>query len=383
MEIKNKNKLSSFTLILVGFLFVSHSLFEILNLSIYPGKIFIPLIVVVFIINSAIKSKIITLYKKEGILFFFFTILILYSFLTSLFSDFSSLFKSIDLSIIITFYFIGRYLSFQNFRPFFIILITFSIIHSFLILIDYQAYYINREINYLLLTISISYGAIISLIKVFNKNLTLRLRLLYAVFYTVTLYAISITHSRTNFILLAALGLLFIIKKSFTFKRLPLIFVTISLFIYFLNDISYFTANLKVVDRIMALAINSDTRFTIYNILFNSLDEFILTGFGTGGTEVFLMSKLNQPYPHNLFVELITEFGLIGLGFSMYLIFFIVSVLVNIKWENIQVKIFALIFIFTLIIYMKSFSLYNAYPFFFLLGLLFSNSKYRFSKIHV
>lgn len=207
--------------------------------------------------------------------------------------------------------------------------------------------------------------------------------MLYAVFYTVTLYAISITHSRTNFILLAALGLLFIIKKSFTFKRLPLIFVTISLFIYFLNDISYFTANLKVVDRIMALAINSDTRFTIYNILFNSLDEFILTGFGTGGTEVFLMSKLNQPYPHNLFVELITEFGLIGLGFSMYLIFFIVSVLVNIKWENIQVKIFALIFIFTLIIYMKSFSLYNAYPFFFLLGLLFSNSKYRFSKIHV
>ncbi|MCG8409662.1 MAG: O-antigen ligase family protein [Bacteroidales bacterium] len=289
-----------------------------------------------------------------------------------------------DLVLIFMFYFIGKDLSRKESKLIGSIVVTFTIIHSLLLLCDYSVFYLDRKINYLLITMSISYGAIVSMVKLFETSVKLIYRIFFFIIMVLSICAISRTHSRVNFLVLVLFFMFLFIRKNATRKNIKyLIILVLLLFVTFSPIINYLMENSLVVKRIMSYSVSNyeHSRQQIFDTLISGFDTFKYIGFGTGGTETFLMSRINQPYPHNLFLEFYTEYGILGAIFSLYLFYFISRLLLfKVDWHNYSEKLYALILVFLLLLYMKSFSLYNAYPIFLFIGLLVNLSNTRIQK---
>jgi len=385
--LKDKINIIFLQQVLFALFLVSFSISEILGTSFYPGFILIPSILMLFSISKLrYKMEFSIVKKNEIILIFSFIVVSLYSFFWSIQNNFTSISKTLDLILIFTFYFIGKELSKRDTEVVFKIVMFFTIVHSLFLLFDYQGFYLNRKINYLLITMSISYGCIVSIVKLFDNSTKFQHRIIFLFISLISIYVISTTHSRTNFLILVLYFVFFFIKKNMTKKNIKYLITSIGILLFALSFIiEYLINNFVVIKRIMSLVNNNyaDGRQGIIDALIGSFDSYKYIGFGTGGTEVFLMSKIHQPYPHNLFFEFFTEYGIIGAVFSIYLIYFISKlILFKVNWQNNSEKTYGLILIYLLILYIKSFSLYNAYPIFLFIGLLVNRSNTRKTIIY-
>lgn len=370
---------------LFSLLLVSHSLKAVFQMALQPRHIIIPAMLFLFILKRLFsKTDIIVNTKKELLIVMLFAIVLAYSLFWGLFGSVTAIEKTIDLLIIFLFFLIGNdtIKDIKNRHSVSVkTVVVISVIHSVLMIFRPEVYYKYGEINYLLLTMSVSFGAILSVIKFFNNNHKLIYRGLYLISYLIIIYAVSLTHSRANLILLILVFLLFILRNLIKGRNLSVLFVVLFSLLFFVNNLlSFFMESSPAIQRLINFTENnySDPRENIISVIKNNYDTFKFTGFGPGGTEELLMSTVNQPYPHNFFLEFFTEFGVIGLLLVVYMIYFLINLfLVKVNWKNENQLILSVCLIFLLALYMKSFSIYNSYEVFFLMGALASLSNFK------
>ena len=144
---------------------------------------------------------------------------------------------------------------------------------------------------------------------------------------------------------------------------------------FFMNNFLFFTRNLSLAE----IGQHGERRFELIIQLldyFKNIDvwQFI---FGVGFGNSFSVIGMN--YPHNMFIELFVELGIVGISVSLYLFYFILIQIWNIHRSNIGVVIL-LSFLMYYISSMMSGKLTTNYSLFIFLALLI-NYNFSYKKL--
>ena len=140
-------------------------------------------------------------------------------------------------------------------------------------------------------------------------------------------------------------------------KIFVVVFITAACLVYGFSDIDL-TESLKVVDRLSKLGdVGSDVRETLYIASLDLLSErpiCLVTGCGFNYFQVYNSYEASS-YPHNIIIEMLITFGLVGfivLLLALYGIF-----RSNATWGKLNPVFY--IMVYTLIIFLKSGSLFS------------------------
>lgn len=156
-------------------------------------------------------------------------------------------------------------------------------------------------------------------------------------------------------------------KKTITFLTVILISS-----IFFLDKIISSLSGTYLFRRLEANMFESSSRVSLYydtiSIIFNDISNFL---FGIGFSNFKFKSMFHYDYPHNLFLEVFVELGLIGLFITVY---FILSVIIKstpiiIKMKSPITLIMMVCFCYFLLISMFSFNI-NSNNYIFIFGLI-------------
>ena len=157
---------------------------------------------------------------------------------------------------------------------------------------------------------------------------------------------------------------------------------------YFLNVVfgtiilgitSYFifnkvTSNKYLTYEIIRLFTNieNEPRISLYLNYISNLKDFWLTGVGFGNSYILMdMDKTLTAYPHNLFLEIWGEFGIMGFIIFLIINFKLVLNLILYRfWANKYYVISFLCFLYSGFIYSISFSIKGGYLYFIFFGIL-------------
>jgi len=177
-------------------------------------------------------------------------------------------------------------------------------------------------------------------------------------------------------ILMILAYIFFEIRREFSFKKLGIYF---SLFIT--TSFIIFTLGLyeTVFGRFEKLYLNiydehSNPRIQIYSSALIGISESPFIGKGIGSFGMYFKGEDIKFYPHNLFLEILFETGLVG--FCLFT-FFLVNIKINLKSiANIELK---LVLLFIFLTYMKSNSLDGSRISFLWVGIALS--QYNYNKI--
>ncbi|WP_199527039.1 O-antigen ligase family protein [Pseudoalteromonas sp. bablab_jr004] len=325
---------------------------------------------------------------KFGYSSFFLSILAFFIFIYSLIStvingenDFGLLFELLALLIL---FFVGKALNVTAFNCMAIFCIIISTVLSVYLIVD-RGYIFSSGVNYLLVSIPIGTCFLLSLCLSINLNNVI-LRLLLIVSCIISFTSLFYLQSRAVFLTVIAFSCFiyfYISKDSFlSYKNIVLTSILILFFTYESHTILNFYENSSLFNRLNAFFSGNshEPRSELYSNYFGHLNEFYFSGFGLGGTESGLYTNTVEKYPHNLILEFWSEFGLLGLIFSIT--FTLISIkrsyflLLNHKDSLIVV----VLYLFFLMNFMKSFSIYQSSVFFLFLGLLFNHELGKGSK---
>ena len=246
-------------------------------------------------------------------------------------------------------YFIAKVFDMKLSKWVFRIFVASVVIYSLIMIID-RSIYVQRSINYLLLT-KLHLFALAILASLRNKNF-----LVYLILSCVILFSLFLTHARTN----AILGLLLVLYglfRSISFKKnwLTVSILLFGLMYLFLYGQPYIQ-ELKAVQRIYTDSNSSAMRYELWLNATRQIDlGSLVIGHGPGAS-IELANSVGMPYFHNLFLEWIYDYGLCGLALSMFFIFSGVKALSLLRAsdKSIQVLI-ALLFLIELLQFLKSF----------------------------
>ena len=233
---------------------------------------------------------------------------------------------------------------------------------------DRVLYFYNSGSNYLLLALPIGFVLSMRLTRIIFKIYTNRLSkelfldIAMAVFYFLALIQFP---ARGSIIFPFLVMILFtlIIGRDYLFKSwivlAGLVMLVFFGYAYFLDNASHMS-----VVRMQRLLVNveGESRWRLWRrYIFMIVNEWQLLGGGTGCS----MRELGF-YPHNLYLQFVGEFGLIGFIFSMYLTFLVffrhVKALLKMHLYS-QVNLLfieisaGLLYLF--LCFMKSFSIYD------------------------
>lgn len=118
--------------------------------------------------------------------------------------------------------------------------------------------------------------------------------------------------------------------------------------------------------------LQSTTRYSRVVIFFKSWDSFLPFGLGSLGWGRLIWDRLDTSYSHNLFIDLIIEFGLFGLFLSL-------NIISKIK-NRIKSSPHSLFIVFTILYTLTSGSFMTNVEFWIVLSVLYTNNKYVISR---
>jgi len=366
----------------VGLLLVNQSIRAILYYN-FIGVFFIILLGIYsykFILQKQILN--IKLNNDDKVIFIVYIALIIYASLTLFETGWNNYIYILELIALFFLYIIGRTINIFSYKIIVSIILMIGFIQA-IFLIYNRGYIYDSGVNYLLLSLTIGLYTCLSLLSyIFSKKKYHKIYFL--VLFILGWISLFSMQSRAVFLVVGLYSILMpfiILSVKNKLKLIGFIFTVlmIGVFIY-QNQIKEIYENTIIHERMYELFYNfeNEPRFITYGLYFNNFEDFFITGYGINGTKLGIYTSTIEKYPHNFILEFISDFGILGFMFSVFFIsrsFFIL--LVKTKNNFYSLSIFT-IYMYYLINFMKSFSIYDSYVLFFAIGLVF-NKKLRFS----
>ncbi|GGG55002.1 O-antigen polymerase [Croceivirga lutea] len=189
--------------------------------------------------------------------------------------------------------------------------------------------------------------------------------------------ALLLTATRTIFLSIALIHFIFLVyfeKATKTkFKKIATN-VLFGLFLVLFLSINVLGVSNDLVNRSLSsfslstfTTGNVFTRFEHYGVGVKMFSENFLFGKGFGSYPVFALGYDERYYPHNLFIELVAELGIVGLAIFCYMLFQVWNALIkydSIKYPHNQKKFAISIFLLGIISSMSSLDLPNQFVLF-------------------
>jgi len=210
--------------------------------------------------------------------------------------------------------------------------------------------YLERSINYLLLT-KLHLFALVLLSTYSKEKLSVRF-----IFALVILASLFMTHARTN----AFLGLFVVvfgffrwINRRYSFR---MVFLAGLILASVIAVISPYIADLKVIERIYTDSLSGAMRYKLWHQAIENMNMgSLITGHGAGAS-MRLSNLFGMPYIHNIFLEWVYDFGVIGLALCIFFTATILKALIDIfKGKSPWRVLIATIFLLEMIQFLKSF----------------------------
>ncbi|WP_373929904.1 O-antigen ligase family protein [Vibrio cyclitrophicus] len=330
----------------------------------------------IWFFGSELYSKI-ALKIDEIILFVAFSFMFIYAILSMFIETGLSNFNLIfDVFALFCIYLVGRVIYFTSYKYCVYIIFLVGFLHS-LGIIFYRDLMYSSGVNYLLMSLMIGLFTCFSLIAVFNNRKTI-IVLFFITLYFVGWAALFSMQSRATFLFVGFVSILIPNLSLNNSQRVVFNFGILLFFIFaitfYLPDILDFYENSNIHQRMDSLFsdFRHEQRFVTYGLFFHNLKYFFISGFGLGGTTEGIYSSTVEKYPHNFILEFWSEFGLLGLFFS--LLIFLISIGNFLKFlsrdRGFWTVSVLLLYLFYLMNFMKSFSIYDSSILFFSFGLL-------------
>jgi len=311
-------------------------------------------------------------------------VLCLFAIFSTLINELFEFTKLVEILILPILYVIGRKINKRIWQAIcFTILIIGTL--SAVTVITQRSYIYSSGVNYLLISLGIGLSACVSLLF-FNTKQTNKF--LYLMVYLICVVSLLSVQSRFVFLFVVSYSLIcylacnFLLKKYLNLLFALLVFLILSA--YFLDFIVNIYNNSQIFNRMSSLFFNfnNEPRFETYQLYFEHISEFHITGYGTGGTfnYVYKAGVLRDTYPHNLFLEFYSEFGLLGILFSgSIMLTSIYRILTNRCLDSYYLAAVTF-FIFYFSNFMKSFSIYDSSILFLACGII--SNKIFIKKRH-
>ncbi|EOX3898153.1 O-antigen ligase family protein [Vibrio alginolyticus] len=288
--------------------------------------------------------------------------------------------KLFELSVLFLFYFLGREIKKEDIFTLSNIILFFGFLHSIFLLYD-RGYVYSSGVNYLLMSIAVGLSCCISYLRVFYSSNKLK-KIFFIFIALVTWLGLFSMQSRAVFLFAFGYYLLlpaFILKGKAKTKFI--IFISMSTFMvisYFYQDIVYFYENSKIYQRMSDLFFNyqNEPRIVTYTTFFSHLSEFWFSGYGLNQTSSNIYVYTIEKYPHNFVLEFWSEFGLLGLSFALFFSFMPFFYIFKKRKVSEEEYISILIYLYYLMNFMKSFSIYDSSMLFLSAGIVVSLFKY-------
>lgn len=285
--------------------------------------------------------------------------------------------KLVEILILPLLYIIGRKVNKPIWKTACFTILIIGLISSIAV-ITQRGYIYSSGVNYLLISLGIGLASCLSFLFF---NIKHRYKYLYLTIYLVCFTSLLSVQSRFVFLFVVAYSFICFVLFSFLLKRyLNLIIAFLLLLLvggYFFEMIVSVYNNSQIFNRMSRLFVSfeSEPRFETYQLYFNHIKEFNFTGYGTGGTfkYIYKAGALRDTYPHNLFLEFYSEFGLFGIMFSGSIILVsIYRIIINRCLDSYYLAAVTL-FLFYFLNFMKSFSIYDSSILFLACGIISNN----------
>lgn len=327
--------------------------------------------------------------RNEILIYVMYFFVIIYAIFSTFETGFHNIFFVYDLLSIGIIYFIGRTINFNTYKYSVYIIFIIGALHSLTVIFN-RSYVYSSGVNYLLMSLMIALFTCFSLLAAFyNKNIILRI--FFIILYIIGCSALFSMQSRATFIFVAIASV--IIPNLYMNHKQKLIFNMVALLIisfvvsFYISDIIHFYENSIIQQRMNSLIYDfkNEQRFITYGLYFENLDNFFVSGFGVGGTTAGIYSNTVEKYPHNFILEFWSEFGLLGLFFSLHITFISIFNFLKYLGEPRGFWTLSIIFIylFYMMNFMKSFSIYDSYILFLSFGLLANQGGLKeMAKLH-
>lgn len=212
-----------------------------------------------------------------------------------------------------------------------------------------RSIYMNRSINYLLLTRLHLFALVLLSVNVRNRPIA------NVIISAIILLSLFLTHARTNAFLGLGIFLFGIIRSIEIRKDWFKLFFVLAGLSYLIYENLFRLYELKAIERIVTDSTSGAMRYNLWRVALSEIDLVsFLVGNGAGASSE-LAHLFGMPYLHNIFLEWIYDFGIFG---ALLCIFFLVTIIKSLIaiWSANRLKvIIAMMFLVELIQFLKSF----------------------------
>ncbi|MGL6169459.1 MAG: O-antigen ligase family protein [Fusobacteriaceae bacterium] len=232
------------------------------------------------------------------------------------------------------------------------------------------------EFNYLNMTLSLGFVLSILLNEILEGNSSLKKKILV---FSFLLFCQFSYPARGVIVYLLLVVLFYLIKtlNKFQLKKL-LILICILLMSYYIILKMKFASSYNVLSRFQKINNFNElsiSRTQIWEVYKENINfQIILFGNGVHKSyELLEMKNLGGAYPHNIFLEILADFGVIPL---IFFILILIKILYSYKKYDLNKKILMIGFFYYIFQFSKSFSLYSSYMIWILIPIfLYENKK--------
>lgn len=342
------------------------------------------LIVLLFILSQKLNiSKVVEPYSF--IAFFLVFFIFIYGFVSTILNQMYRFDLLIELFVMVILFFIAKSISLSSFKYLLNSSYLVSSLLAIILMMD-RGYVFSGGINYLLISMPLGLTAILSFSNTFTVANPV-LKTIYLLCFLVCFSSLFYLQSRAVFLTTIVFILSTYIYYTFHKKNYIKSVFILFLVVFFVNSFSEIFATFysesslhNRLDSFLA-GTSNEPRNDIYSNYFSNLDIFYFSGFGLGGTEIGLYSNSEEKYPHNFILELWSELGILGLLFGLFFLIQSFSKCLKLIFIERSGFILILFFMFFLMNFMKSFSIYQASILMISAGFLY-NEKLFFKVKH-
>lgn len=357
-----------------GLFFSIHSIGTIVHINLHYFILLILLFVSIFVLAKKDILNNLYIYKSNVIVFSFLLGLILYVLLTYILNP-ESIMDLIEFILILLFFFLGKKMNIVSLKYFYFTIIIVTLVQSSLLIFD-RGYIYDYGINYLLITLMISPAMMFVYMLLFEKNISLYKKILLTFITLIYIFALLNTQSRTSFLSAILFILIYPVYILESRKKKYYIFFLVLIISFGANFMYNIYENSVIVERMSNLFLHpeNESRIGLYELYFHQMNGMWITGFGIGQGNKIIFANSIDKYPHNFILEFSSEFGMIGIFFIISFLLATFFKLYNLKFKSINIffKFNTILFLYLLLIFSKSFSIYDSYVLFFSFGLIWS-----------
>lgn len=294
-------------------------------------------------------------------------------YISMFFSDYLEPIYIIKLSILLLSYICGSILYFHiDIR----LMFKLSILWSILLVVGYLFGIVKfggeSQFNYLNFVLPLAITVSGTMFVLMSKyNLTLKQYFFYTLLSILLMYFILTSGSRAAIILPFISMFVFILFYYKSISKIKLIFV-ISLFVFglFLSfDYIYSNLSQTFINKTFNSNITHDSRYILYS---NVINYIIDNPFGIGFYN--FLNYIDKPYPHNIFLEISSNAGVLSALIFMVLLA-LLFIFLKINKTFIGYEVFIIWMIYLILAWNLSNSFLSSMPLFFIIGVISSRIK--------